>query len=117
MIFKSFCCLGGKYFGKYLFVTDDCIQCNLCIQKCPTGNIYRDYESRKIEFGNKCTFCLRCVYLCPNKYIKNKYMNFLILKDGYNIKPVIENPMLRGIHVTETTKGYFKHFFKYISDI
>jgi len=109
--------LGGKYFGKYLFITDNCNQCNLCIYKCPTGNIYKNNESGKIKFGEKCTFCLKCVYLCPSKSIKSKYMNFFILKNGYNIKTVIENPMLKGIYVTETTKGFFKHFYKYISDV
>ena len=108
--------IGGKYFGEYLYVTDSCNQCNLCINKCPTCNIYKDNESGKIKFGKKCTFCLKCVYLCPNNSIKSKYMNFFILKDGYNIKKVIENPMLKGIYVTEATKGYFKHFYKYLSD-
>jgi len=116
-IFSKATTMGGKYFGKYLFVTDDCNQCNLCIHKCPTGNIYRDKESGKIKFGEKCTFCLKCVYLCPNKSIKNKYMNFLLLKDGYNIKTVIKNPKLKGLYVTEATKGYFKHFYKYLSDV
>ncbi|MHA2039520.1 MAG: EFR1 family ferrodoxin [Promethearchaeota archaeon] len=109
--------IGAKYFGRYLYVTDSCDQCNLCINKCPTGNIYEDSETRKIKFAKKCTLCLKCVYLCPKNSIKNKYMNFFIIKNGYNISKVIENPRVKGIYVTETTKGYFKHFYKYLSDV
>ena len=109
--------LGAKYFGRYLYVTESCNRCNICIIKCPTGNIYEDSESGKIKFEKKCTFCLRCVYLCPNNSIKNKYMNIFIIKNGYNIRKVIENPGVRGIYVTEATKGYFKHFYKYLYNI
>ena len=109
--------MGGKYFGKYLYVTDRCNQCDLCINKCPTRNIYKVGESGKIKFGKNCTFCMKCVYLCPNKSIKNKYMNIFILKNGYNIKNAIENPTLKGNYVTTATKGYFKHFYKYVSGV
>ena len=109
--------IGAKYFGRYLYVTESCNRCNICIIKCPTGNIYEDSESGKIKFEKKCTFCLRCVYLCPNNSIKNKYMNIFIIKNGYNIRKVIENPGVRGIYVTEATKGYFKHFYKYLYNI
>jgi ferredoxin len=108
--------MGGKYFGKYLYTTNNCNQCNLCISECPTGNINKNSDKGTIEFGRKCTFCLRCVYKCPNNSIRNKYMNFFILKDGYNITKIIENPKLRGSYVTEATRGYFKHFYKYISN-
>jgi len=109
--------LGAKYFGRYLYVTESCDRCNLCINKCPTGNIYEDSESRKIKFEKKCSFCLRCVYLCPNSSIKNKYMNIFIIKNGYNISKVIENPGVKGVYVTKATKGYFKHFYKYLHNI
>ena len=109
--------IGAKYLGKYLYVNDTCNQCNLCINKCPTGNIYEENQSRKIKFGEKCTFFLRCVYLCPSNSIQSKYMNFFILKDGYDIKKVIENPLLKGNYVTEATRGYFKHFYKYLINI
>ncbi len=103
---------GGPYFGKYLYVTDTCNRCNLCIDNCPTKNIYCDND--EISFGDRCTFCMRCVYTCPSKSIKNKYMNFLIIKKGYNIKIAIENPSLKGNFVSDNTKGYFKHFYKYL---
>ena len=116
-LFSKAASIGARYFGKYLYATANCNQCGLCIQNCPTENIYYAIESRKIKFGNNCTFCMRCVYLCPKSCIKNKYMNFFILKDGYNIKPVIKNSKLKGRYITETTKGYFKHFYTYLLDI
>jgi ferredoxin/flavodoxin len=116
-LFSKMETLGGEYFGKYLYSTINCNYCNLCIQKCPTNNIYIDIEHRKIRFGKKCTFCMKCVYLCPRNAIKNKYLNFFILKDGYNLISTIENPNLEGKYITESTKGYFKHFYKYLTEI
>lgn len=109
--------LGAKYFGKYLYVTNSCNRCNLCISKCPTDNIYEDAESKKIKFGKKCTFCLRCVYICPNTSIKNKYMSFFIIDNGYNIRKPLENPGVKGIYVTEATRGFFKHFYNYLYNV
>jgi ferredoxin len=105
--------MGVGYFGKYLYVTESCNHCDLCINRCPKRNIIND--NGKIVFGKLCTFCMRCIYLCPYKAIKNKFMNLFILKDGFDIKKVINNPMLTGIYVTENTKGFFKRFFKYLN--
>lgn len=104
--------IGAKYFGKYLYALNNCSQCQLCIKHCPTNNI--NYIDGKVEFGKECTFCMRCVYICPEKAIKNKYMNFVIIKNRYNIKNIIDNPLVTGNYISEKTKGYFKHFYKYL---
>lgn len=109
--------MGAKYFGRYLYATDSCTHCNLCVNKCPTLNIHEDPESHEIRFGKNCTFCMRCVYICPNNSIRNKFMNFLIIKNGYNISKVIDNPRVKGNYITRATKGYFKHFYKYLHNL
>jgi ferredoxin len=104
---------GGLYFGKYLYVTESCNHCKLCIKNCPTRNIY--YDKEIIRFRKNCTFCMRCVYLCPLKSIRNRYMNFFIIKGGYNLNQIILNSKLKGKFITDKTKGYFKHFYKYLT--
>lgn len=44
--------------------TDDCTECGLCEEICPTQEAYRD--SKKTE----CYFCGRCVDICPVDAIK-----------------------------------------------
>jgi len=105
---------GASYFGKYLIITDLCNLCGICIRECPTGNI--SINNEKIIFGNKCTFCMRCVYICPEKAISNKFMNFFVIKEDYNIQNVIDDPKIKGNYITHKTKGFFKHFFKYMSE-
>jgi len=105
---------GASYFGKYLITTDSCNLCGKCIKECPTRNI--SISNEKIIFGNKCTFCMRCVYICPEKAISNKYMNLFVIKEGYNIQNVIDDPKIKGNYITHKTKGYFKHFYKYLSE-
>jgi ferredoxin/uncharacterized protein (DUF302 family) len=105
---------GATYFGKYLITTDSCNLCGKCIRECPTGNI--SISNEIIIFENKCTFCMRCVYICPEKAISNKYMNLFVIKEGFNIQNVIDNPEIKGNYITHKTKGYFKHFYKYMSE-
>ncbi len=105
---------GASYFGKYLIASDLCNLCGKCIKDCPTRNISKHNEN--VIFGNKCTFCMRCVYNCPEGAISNKYMNFLVIKKGYNILNVINDPKIKGNYISHKTKGYFKHFYKYMSE-
>lgn len=52
-------------FSRYKYRrTDDCTQCELCEQICPTDEAYED--SSKSE----CYFCGRCVDICPQDAIK-----------------------------------------------
>jgi len=105
---------GASYFGKYLIVSDLCNSCGKCIKECPTKNISKHNEN--VIFGNNCTFCMRCVYNCPERAISNKYMNFFVIKKGYNILNVINDPKIKGNYISHKTKGFFKHFYKYMSN-
>lgn len=50
-----------------LKISDDCIGCGLCSQKCPMGNI--KIEDNKAVAGCKCTMCYRCISLCPKQAV------------------------------------------------
>lgn len=114
-LFNSMESLGAKYFGKYLKTSEFCTLCGLCIEECPTNNISK--VKGKIFFGKNCAFCMRCVYRCPKNAISNRFLNFFIIKEGYNIQNIIDNPSIKGDFITNKTRGYFKHFYTYfISD-
>lgn len=111
-LFSSLETLGANYFGKFLKRTEDCNLCRKCVKLCPTENI--SVTNDKLSFGETCIFCLRCVYNCPEMALRNKYFDFLILKKGYDIREVIEMRNSPSEYINSNTKGYFKHFYKYL---
>jgi flavodoxin/ferredoxin len=104
--------LGARCFGKMLTVSDACIDCGCCVDNCPTANIRR--ENGKITFGYNCVFCMRCIYACPQQAIVPRFGKFCVLKDGYDIRAIIANADLEGNFITEETKGFYRHFLRYV---
>ncbi|MCK4718172.1 MAG: EFR1 family ferrodoxin [Thermoplasmata archaeon] len=39
-----------------------CVNCGLCVRLCPIDNIKMD---DRVEMGDKCVFCMRCLAYCP----------------------------------------------------
>ncbi len=105
---------GARLFGQGLRVTDGCIDCGLCIENCPTDNIQR--EGNLITFGSDCLGCMRCIYACPQQAIEPRFAKFCVLKEGYDIRSIIEDESLEGDFVTEETKGFFGRFLEYVRD-
>lgn len=103
---------GARRFGHGLVVTDACTNCNQCIDNCPTNNIRR--ENGRIRFRNECVWCMRCIYACPQQAIVPRFAKFCVLKDGYDIRAIIANADLESDFVTGKTRGYYRHFLKYI---
>ncbi len=53
---------------RTLEISNECNNCKLCINICPTKNLY--LKDNKIQDKNKCTLCYRCVNICPQKAIR-----------------------------------------------
>lgn len=113
-IFSTMESSGAKYFGKDLKVSKSCNLCEICIRNCPTNTIYK--EDNKIMFNKDCALCMRCIYNCPKMAISPKFFKFFMIKDGYNIQKVINDPNIKGNFISSKTKGYFKHFYSYITE-
>jgi ferredoxin len=53
-----------------LYITDDCINCDVCEPECPNGAIYQGQEIYEIH-AHLCTECVghfeqpQCVVVCP----------------------------------------------------
>jgi flavodoxin/ferredoxin len=107
--------LGARLFGKMLTVSDACIDCGQCVGNCPTANIHR--ENGKITFGYNCVFCMRCIYACPQQAIAPRFGTFCVIKDGYDIRAIIANADIEGNFITEETRGFYRHFWKYIRNV
>lgn len=93
-------------------VLKSCNLCKICINKCPQNNI--KVKNGKIKFGVNCLACYRCVYNCPKKAITGRLYKFAIIKDGYNIKPILANNEIEENYINRETKGYYKIFYKYL---
>jgi len=47
-------------------IESKCTHCGLCAGLCPTGALYVNMESKKVDFNSeKCTGCGMCVKACP----------------------------------------------------
>ena len=106
--------LGARFYGKGLKSTDKCTNCGKCIRECPVDNIID--ENGKMRFGWNCIWCMHCVYACPENAIKSRILRFSVIKDGYDIKKIINDDAIDTDFVDENTKGFFKHFYKYLQD-
>lgn len=53
-------------------IDEDCINCNICVEFCPTDAIYQGEEHMEID-EDKCIDCYACEIECPTgaAYAKN----------------------------------------------
>jgi hypothetical protein len=60
---------------------------------------------------------MHCVYTCPEDAIKPRILGLTVMKDGYDINKIISNDDISGDYVKNGTKGFYKHFLRYLSNI
>lgn len=96
--------------GKDLRVSEACVHCGVCINNCPSENIYE--KNGKIKFRLSCNSCMRCVYSCPKAAINFKFLTSFPVQGGYNIKKILSKPS----HESEIKNKVPPFFYKYIED-
>lgn len=50
------------------WVNEECNQCGICVNICPTKNI--KIQNEKIYWANNCEQCLACIQWCPQKALQ-----------------------------------------------
>lgn len=81
---------GGHYFGKRIKALESCTKCGWCVKHCPAGNITT--QDGLPVFGDECHFCMKCIYGCPKKALEAGTCKFVVIKGGYSLKDMAENP-------------------------
>lgn len=108
---------GGKYFAKGLRATASCTLCLKCVRNCPTSNISNSPEG--ISFNQNCLLCMRCVYSCPQKAIQASRLSASVINPytgGPKLHELMKDTDNDGLYVTEKSRGYYKHFIKYLEE-
>lgn len=95
-------------------VKKTCTQCMICVIHCPKGNI-RQIKNR-VRFGTHCAGCYRCVYHCSRRAIAGRLFGAAILKNGYDIRRIMDDDTIAGDYVTERTRGLFSTLYQYLKD-
>jgi ferredoxin len=70
-------------------INGDCVKCGVCAQICPSGNIS---VTDKVQFADKCEWCLGCVHLCPKNaiHLKNERSNTRWRHPGVSLAEIIK---------------------------
>jgi ferredoxin/flavodoxin len=82
-------------FGRDLKANSNCTGCGWCTRKCPRKNI--KIVNGQPLFENRCVFCLRCVYGCPEKAIYSEHYGFLLIKEGFGLSKIEKS--MNDIHI------------------
>lgn len=106
--------IGAGMYGKSLKSSADCNGCGLCVKTCPQKNL--SLSETRVSGSDKCIICMRCVYICPKQALRSKGMQFVILREGYNLNTYINLPDSNHGFVLAGTKGYYKHFYAYLTE-
>lgn len=110
--------IGGNV-NSFLYRVDKtrCIDCDLCIRRCPTKNIYRDTKGT-IRFHHSCIMCMRCSLYCPKDAIHIGFLESWGWKvnGGYNFQK-IEKIAYDKPYITSDTTGFFKCYVRTYNQI
>lgn len=96
---------GGRFNGKRYKVNSNCVKCQMCAKRCPTGNI--KIENGEFVFGKNCLMCMRCSFFCPKNAIKIGLFEKWKVNGSYTFQPK-ENE--EETHKKYCRKSYKKYF-------
>ena len=105
---------GARMLRLHFSVRRCCTGCGLCARCCPASNIRMSHD--RPCFSWRCLACLRCVYLCPVRAIGLRGFNFVLFKDGYNIRAVLDDRRTRPAFPAPGERGYYRRFLAYAND-
>ena len=97
---------GGRLNGQQYKVDDKCVQCQKCVNICPTKNV--TIVDGKLKFGKNCLMCQRCVQLCPKDAIKMGWFNKWKVHGAYSFAEPDEPQ--RQSYNKMLTEAYNKYF-------
>ncbi len=100
--------------GRHFYLREACHGCGLCAARCPAGNIQMVNE--RPTFGRSCLACLRCVYLCPVQAIGIHGLDWVLLKEGYDIRVALADPRSGNGFLLPRLKGYYRRFLAYVAE-
>jgi len=83
---------GAKKIGKRFKANDTCTGCGLCAKNCSTSNI--QIIDGKPKFSNKCSLCMKCMYICPNKSLQGNINDSFVLND-FEMINTKKNPTIK----------------------
>ena len=69
-------CNKKKLTQNFKFFKDRCTKCNLCVETCPTENLFLELTNLDLKRKDNCLLCFRCYNFCPG----------LAINYGKNIK-------------------------------
>lgn len=96
--------IGAVVFGKFIKNNHNCNGCGWCSKNCPVGNI--TMVQGHPAFGGDCHMCTTCLYGCPKKALSAGLLNFVIFKEGFNLKQIEEKlPIKKRVKDEELAKG------------
>jgi len=105
--------IGGDV-NSFLYKVDKqkCINCDLCIRRCPTRNIYRN-ERGEIAFHHHCLMCMRCSFFCPTDAFDIGFLEDWgwHVNGGYDFARIERIPLDKP-YITPETKGFFKCYIE-----
>lgn len=106
-----------RAFGRSLVADQSCTCCKLCSNQCPVNNI-KQIDGR-IEFGDHCIACMRCVYQCNSSSIHSKHFQWMISKNGYNLRALQKQDALKDpVQIQQICKGWvWKGVRQYILEL
>jgi len=59
-------------YTKAFRADENCVNCGICIKKCPTNNI-TERDDKKLIWGADCLFCASCELSCPENAIHSAF--------------------------------------------